>query len=206
MGCASSRFSPIEDALFAKSLKTGFEAVSTDEAVGTIRRYALDISGKVNPSQLSLIKSALHLDQVTAGLSPFYASVTETDRLVVAAVLLSNGNAPSKAAALFEVQDRSVAGKLINSEVTDLLTLVFSVVLDCLPLLVASPTEEENAYIGKSREDQANGVRLLKAVLLGVDADMVDRETFVNHWAQYDSGKLLEPAGLRHFIIEPKKA
>jgi hypothetical protein len=204
MGCSSTRFSPTETSLLSKSLKTGLEACSTDHAVGTIRRYALDISGKVNSNQLLLIKAALDLDQTTEALKPFYASVTETDRLIVAAVLLSEGTAQVKATALFEVLDRNMVGKLTNAEVTELLNLVVGVTLDSLPLLVSSPTEEETAYLEKSRADKAHGVGLLSSILLGRESNS-SKEAIVKTWVEYENGKLLQPDGLRHYLSIQKK-
>lgn len=205
MGCASSRFSPTESSLLSKSLETGFEAHSTGDVVGAVRRYALDITGKVNSNQLLLIKSALDLNPTSEALKPFYTSVTETDRLVVAAILLSKGTAQEKATALFEVLDRNTAEKLNNVEVTELLNLVFGVTLDSLPLLVSSPTEEETAYLERSRTAKADGVRLLRAVLLGTESESVSKAALVKNWVEYEKGKLLQPAGLRDYLTLQKK-
>lgn len=205
MGCAQSRYSAIEASLNSKSLKTGFESCSTDAVVGTIRRYAQDPQGRVNANQLALIKNSLGLDTSNKDLQAFYSSVTTVEKLLIAGVLLSEGSARDKATALFEVQDQSVQGKLTRDEVKELVTLVLTVILDSLSLLFR-PNEPEEIYLSGAKTAKADGVRLLQAVLLGAEAEIVTKATLVENWSKYDEGKLLEPSGLREFLTMQKKA
>ena len=200
MGCACCRYSSSESSLLSNSLKTGLEKHPTDHVVSTIRRYAPDIHSVVNPDQLLLIESALGLNKVSEALEPFYASVTETTKLIAAAVFLSKGTAEVKAAALLGLLQRTMPDKLTFTEASVLTTLMFTVVVDSLPLLVLSPTAKQTAYLEKCRTHKDNAAYLLRLILKGEEEYPVSEAAFTKKWVTLYGGRLLEPAGLRDYI------
>jgi len=229
MGCASVRFSPLEQHINKHSVLTGFEQHSPAHILEVIKeRSTADL---VLSTQFEAIKTNLALKEGETTVEQFYSkrwrqkegdrqrlvqgnerleggigakvTVMEAEGLVVVGVLLSQGSAKGKSEALFDLFDVSCAGFLPTKSVRGLLIALFSAACRDLPSLV--PTEQISddmpKYLQKCQEGAQEAVQSTGALIMG-QRDRVSKAEFGERLMSFEKGALLTASGIREYALE----
>ena len=228
MGCASVRFSPLEQHINKHSVLTGFEKLHVERAVTVIRSHST--AKLILKSQFSAIERALRLNTSSSAqpvLATFYTclaaggdnltarvlaasprltaeqiggqTMLSEEDLLVTAILLGGGSPLDKAAALYHVFDEGFLNTLPASTLRDLFTLVFRIAIDDLPVLSSQRSEEDvQTYLRKAQTNSSRAVQTALEAILEKQSSL-SLEEFAKRMGKYRGEELTCPEGIRAY-------
>ena len=229
MGCIAPRSSAEETTIESRSVATGFERHSVDEIVGAIRSHStakLILPAQFEAIKKVLKLNAEEKDQ--AVLTEFYkrfvtpnteareqieavhsrvnlaqldkTALLEEERLLAAAILLSNGSSRDKALALYRLFDEGFSNALTEYVLTDLLRTIFKLASeDLITLAKLTEGDEVKKYISKTQQNFEKAV--VQALAL-FKKEALTPEVFATTLIAYKNGQLTSPSGLREFMAD----
>jgi Ca2+-binding EF-hand superfamily protein len=219
MGCFNTkhRFSDEEEALAIEAAALGFGRLSVNEVDISIRKYSS--GSRMNRNQMKSFASVLdlalvnydthiYISRLIARLQLPQQQLYNAYALLVIGIMLSNGNAETKAKALFEVADKDETGTIDLPGLRALLNLWVSSALD-LGLLVGdgqnhSSNEQRNkGYIDKCMRAKDRWVGMMEK-LLGKGA--VVKDCFIKVVSTVHEGHYLHPCSLRIYLASDELA
>lgn len=230
MGCASTRFTPMERHIQRHSVATGFEPYTPTHIVEVVKeRSSAEL---VLSTQFEAIKIKLNLNSETSkpALEKFWSqrwlqgeeyrtrlleankrlegigtkvTVMEAEALIVAGILLCKASAKQKTETLFDLYDQACSSYLPVKSIRVMLKQLFTTAVDDLPLLLPEEQTSDDIpkYLKKCQEGVSEAIKAVGAMIMA-NGDRVNKPEFLDRLGRYDRGALLTPSGLREYALE----
>lgn len=205
MGCLEDRPSDLEGRLQSNAILTGFEAHPTSHVVATILRYSR-LPAPLTSNAFEAIRSQLRLKPAKSAVQietiyteHFIGKYPRT--LLVAGILLSQGNERTKAEALYEAYDTQAEGSIKKIQIEEMLQELFTLATQGLKDLYTNLGQKETEYFNEIAPNVVKGSQQVSSELLSGTLTL-PKVNFVKRFSALRHGSLLQLYGLRQYLHE----
>lgn len=216
MGCVGTRELGMEEKCIVNSERgLGFYNVKAEELDAAFRKY--NSNGYMTQSQLIHISNKFNIRILNYGnhmhIQSFFSSLKANESnynlkdMLLIAIMLGKGSSETKAKLIYEIFDTEYSHQLTIQVVKkEILTRMVVHSSRTLPNLVCSemaePELEMKIHKFKSKFEDFVEIAISELALkLTVRGKIISEDTFVEVFSTYYNGELVNPSGIRKFLL-----